>query len=136
MDISRYMHQHTDILGGITALRQLSHRGIASHASGIASELKALSRTITAHLAIEDRILYPLLRRSGNEAVASMAQDYQDGMKGIANAFLKFARHWSDAATLSRDPEQFRNEANVVLHDVHARIARENREFYPTIEAL
>lgn len=136
MDISRYMRQHADILSGITALRKLSRQGIANHASSIANELKALSRTITAHLAIEDRILYPLLRRGGNEAVASMAQDYQDGMKGIANAFLKFARHWSDAAILSHDPEQFRNEANIVLRDVHTRILRENREFYPTIEAL
>lgn len=136
MDISRYMHQHADILSGITALRKLSHQGIAKHAVGITNELKALSRTITAHLAVEDRILYPLLRRSGNAAVESMAQDYQDGMKAIAHAFLKFARHWSDAAILSREPEQFRSEANVVLHDVHARIMRENREFYPTIEAL
>src|SRR5690606_30963132 len=106
------------------------------HAVDIAHELKALSSVITTHLAIEDRILYPSLQRSGNAAMATMAQDYQDDMKGIANAFINFARRWSNATILSRNPERFRDEANSVLRDVHARMVRENREFYPAIEAM
>ncbi|MER1966548.1 hemerythrin domain-containing protein [Castellaniella sp. GW247-6E4] len=136
MDINRFKHQHVDILSGIAALRKLAHQGISEHAVDIAHELKALSTIITTHLAIEDRILYPSLRRSGNASMALMAQDYQDDMKGIANAFINFARRWSNATQLSRDPEKFRDEANTVLRDVHARMVRENREFYPAIEAL
>jgi len=136
MDIDRFKHQHVDILSGIAALRKLAHQGIVDHAVDIAHELKALSTVITTHLAIEDRILYPSLRRSGNAAMASMAQDYQDDMKGIANAFINFARRWSNTTQLTRNPEQFRDEANTILRDVHARMLRENREFYPAIEAL
>jgi len=136
MEIGRFKHQHVDILGGIAALRKLTHHGIAEHAVDIAHEIKVLSATVTAHLAIEDRILYPLLRRSGNAAIALMAQNYQDDMKGIASTFISFARRWSNATALSRNPEQFRDEANVILRDVHARMLRENREFYPAIEAL
>ncbi len=136
MDIDRFKHQHVDILSGIAALRKLAHQGITDHAVDIAHELKALSTVITTHLAIEDRILYPSLRRSGNTAMAMMAQDYQDDMKGIANAFINFARRWSSATLLSRNPDKFRDEANTVLRDVHARMLRENREFYPAIEAL
>jgi len=136
MDIDRFKHQHVEILSGIAALRKLAHQGIGDHAVDIAHELKALSSVITTHLAIEDRILYPSLQRSGNAAMATMAQDYQDDMKGIANAFINFARRWSNATILSRNPERFRDEANSVLRDVHARMVRENREFYPAIEAM
>lgn len=136
MDIKRFKHQHVDILSGIAALRKLAHQGITEHAVDIAHELKALSSVVTAHLAIEDRILYPSVRNSGDPAMAQMAQSYQDDMQGIANAFINFARRWGSATILTRNPEQFRDEANVVLRDVHARMLRENREFYPAIEAL
>lgn len=136
MDIDRFKHQHVDILSGIADLRKLAHQGIAEHAIEIAHALKALSAVVTTHLAIEDRILYPSLQRSGHAVMAQMAREYQDDMQGIANAFINFARRWSSATQLSRQPEQFRSEANTVLRDVHERMLRENREFYPAIEAL
>lgn len=136
MDISHFKHQHVDILSGIAALRKLSGQGIVDHAVDIAHELKNLSAVITSHLAIEDRILYPSLRKSGNAAIADMAQHYQEDMKGIASAFINFARQWGNATALSRNAEGFRAAANVTLRDVHARMLRENREFYPAIEAL
>lgn len=136
MDIDRFKHQHVDILSGIAALRKLAHRGVEDHAVDIAHELKALSAVVTAHLAIEDRILYPSIRRSGNARMANMAESYQTDMKGIASAFINFARRWSNAQTLAQHPQDFRDEANTVLKDVHERMVRENREFYPAIEAL
>lgn len=136
MDIDRFKHQHVDILSGIAALRKLTHQGVEDHAVDIAHELKALSAVVTSHLAIEDRILYPSIRRSGDTRMADMAESYQDDMKGIASAFINFARRWSSATTLAKRPDDFRNEANTVLKDVHDRMLRENREFYPAIEAL
>lgn len=136
MDIDRFKHQHVDILTGIAVLRKLAHQGVEDHAVDIAHELKVLSTIVTSHLAIEDRILYPSIRRSGDTDMADMAQSYQDDMKGIANAFINFARRWSNATTLAKRPDDFRAEANSVLKNVHERMLRENREFYPAIEAL
>ena len=136
MNIDRFKHQHVEILNGIHTLRQLSHQGIADHAVDIAHELQALAQVITQHLAIEDRILYPSLESSGNDRLARMSVSYQNDMKGIANAFIRFARQWGNAALLRRSPEDFRTAANTVLKNVHARMMRENREFYPAIEAL
>jgi hypothetical protein len=136
MDIDRFKHQHVDILSGIAVLRKLAHQGVEDRAVDIAHELKALSAVVTSHLAIEDRILSPSIRRSGDVGMARMAQSYQEDMKGIANAFINFARRWSSATVLAKNPDDFRHEANSVLRDVHARMLRENREFYPAIEAL
>ncbi|MGB3276804.1 MAG: hemerythrin domain-containing protein [Castellaniella sp.] len=136
MNIDRFKHQHVEILSGISLLRRLSHQGIADHAVDIAHELKALAQVVTQHLAIEDRILYPSLEKSGDDRMARMSAAYQGDMKGIASAFINFARRWGDATRLTRNPEDFRTEANTVLKSVHARMLRENREFYPAVEAL
>lgn len=136
MNIDRYKHQHTEILTGIRTLRELSHEGIADRAVDIAHELKVLAQVVTQHLAIEDRMLYPSLEQSGNQAIAHMSRSYQEDMKGIASAFINFARHWSNATILTRNPEAFRAQANTVLKNVHDRMLRENREFYPAIEAI
>lgn len=136
MNIDRFKEHHANIIHGIDTLRKLAHQGIADHADDIASELKKLAQLVTQHLAIEDRILYPTLEHCGHDHIARMSLAYQNDMKGIANAFISFSRRWSNSAQLSSAPEAFRSEANSVLKDVHGRIARENREFYPAIETL
>ncbi|MGB6242128.1 MAG: hemerythrin domain-containing protein [Castellaniella sp.] len=136
MNIDRFKHHHVEILSGIATLRKLSHQGVADHAVDLAHELKALSQVVTQHLAIEDRILYPSLERSGDERMAAMSRMYQNDMQGIASAFINFARRWSNATLLMKDPEGFRAEANTVLKSVHTRMVRENHEFYPAIETL
>ncbi|MDY0309529.1 MAG: hemerythrin domain-containing protein [Castellaniella sp.] len=136
MNIDRFKHQHVEILSGINQLRRLSHQGIADHAVDIAHALNMLARVVIQHLAIEDRILYPSLEHSGNERMARMGATYQGDMKGIANGFINFSRRWANATMLTRNPEGFRAEANTVLKQVHDRMLRENREFYPAIEAM
>ena len=118
------------------ALRRHLLNHAPQFARDIAQELGALSRLVTQHLAVEDRILYPTLAQSGNQGVAAMSARYQQEMQGIAFKFINFARQWSDAAHLAKEPEGFRAEANTVLRGVYERIQRENREFYPAIEAL
>lgn len=136
MNIDRFKNHHVEILEGIAVLRKLAHQGVAAHAVDIAHELKALGQVVTQHLAIEDRILYPSLERSGDERMAGMSRAYQNDMQGIASAFINFARRWSNATLLTKNPDGFRAEANIVLKSVHARMVRENHEFYPAIEAM
>ena len=136
MNIDRFKQQHVEILSAIHALRKLAHQGIAEHAVDITDELKSLARVVTQHLAVEDRILYPSLEKSGDNKVARMSASYQADMKGIASGFIRFSRHWTDARQLASQPEVFRNEANIILKQVHERLQRENREFYPAIEAM
>lgn len=136
MNIDRFKDHHVRIIAGIGQLRSLTHQGIEDRAVDIAHELKALAQVVTQHLAIEDRILYPTVERGGDARLANMSRAYQGDMKGIASAFIGFARRWSNATHLVREPEVFRAEANVVLKDVYLRMVRENREFYPAIEAM
>src|SRR5690606_18506181 len=135
MDIKRFKNQHVEILEGIDALRRLSRAGITANAQAIATRLAELSSLVTRHLAVEDRILYPSIQNGANQRLASMGRQYQEEMTGIASGYIAFGRRWGTAAQLRNDPEGFRKDANTILKTVYERLQKENREFYPAIEA-
>lgn len=134
MKIERFKQQHRDILTGIDRLRSLSRAGVAENASDIAKGIASLSELINLHLAIEDRILYPMLQTGENAALAAMGRKYQAEMGNIATPFIAFARKWNTPAALNQDPDGFRSDANTVLKRIYERMRREDTEFYPAIE--
>lgn len=81
-------------------------------------------------------MLYPLLEKSDDEAIAYLSRTYRTNMTGIAHAFILFSKHWTNARTVRDDPEGFRNAANDVLRRIHDRMVQENRHFYPAVEAF
>lgn len=135
MNIDKFKHQHIDIFSGIEALRRLVQAGIKQNADAIAARIVALSGVVRLHLAVEDRFLYPALEASGDPKLTRMSRLYQSEMDGIAGAYLAFAGRWNTARRLTLEPETFRAEANSVLKQVFDRMQRENREFYPVVEA-
>lgn len=136
MDIDRFKHQHVDILQRIDELRSLARKGIETNAQAIAQRVADLGKLVTLHLAIEDRIMYPTVRKAADPKLAAMGAAYQEEMKGIANRYLRFTEHWSKAQNVASEPEGFRSAANNVLRDVYLRMQRENQEFYPAVEGM
>jgi iron-sulfur cluster repair protein YtfE (RIC family) len=136
MNIDKFKRQHIDILSAIADLRKLVQSGIANHAADIAQRIVAMSGIIKLHLAVEDRVLYPALEASGNSQLAGMGQKYRQEMDGIAGSYLNFAAKWNTPRQLAEEPEAFREEANQVLKALYDRMKREDREFYPAIEAV
>ncbi|MYM67488.1 hemerythrin domain-containing protein [Pseudoduganella sp. FT55W] len=135
MNIDKFKHQHLDILGAIAALRTLVQSGIAEHAADISQRIIGMSGMVKLHLAVEDRLLYPVLEASGNQSLAGMSKRYRDEMSGISGTYLAFAAKWNSARLLQEQPESFRDEANHVLKTLYERMKKEDREFYPAIES-
>lgn len=135
MNIDKFKHQHEDIMGDISALRRLAQAGVAQNAASIASLIVSMSSTIKLHLAVEDQALYPALQRSDNSELALVGLQYQKDMGPVAQSYEAFARRWNRPESVCRDEQGFRDDANRVLRMVHERMLRENRDFYPRIEA-
>lgn len=136
MNIDSFKKQHVQILTGIATLRRYAQEGIKGNAESIANEVVMLSSVIKVHLAIEDRVLYPSLQKNAHPELAAMGRSYQNEMKDIANAYAGFSRRWNTASQVSENEDDFRRDANTVLKQVHQRMQKENREFYPAIEAV
>ena len=135
MNIDKFKYQHADIMSNISALRRLAQAGVAQNAADIARLIVSMSSTIKLHLAVEDHALYPALQRGDNPELARMGQQYKTDMGPIAQAYEAFARRWNRADSVLHDEQAFRDDANRVLRMVHERMQRENRDFYPRIEA-
>ena len=84
---------------------------------------------------MEDQALYPALQRGNNPELTLLGAQYQKDMGPIAQAYEAFARRWNRPESVGRDEQGFRDDANRVLRMVHERMQRENRDFYPHIEA-
>lgn len=136
MNIDKFKHQHVAIYECIRTLRHHVLSGIAENARQIAGTVVDMSSTIKLHLSVEDKVLYPALRSSKNQSMASLGNRYQEDMKAIARSYEEFARKWNTAVNVARDPEGFRAEANTVLKRLHARIRQEDSDFYPAIESI
>ena len=136
MNIEKFKHQHVDILSGIAELRRLTQLGITEHAHTIAARLVALSSVVRLHLAGEARGLYPTVEAAVDQQLRDMSRAYRGEMEGIANTYLRFVALWRTGAQIRNDPEGFRAAANAALRQVHDRMQRENREFYPAIERV
>lgn len=133
MNIDKLKDQHEHIHRCISTLRTSVTAGIEANAGEIARLIVSMSSVIKLHLAVEDRFLYPALH--GSASLAQMGQAYQSEMQEIAASYEGFARRWNLPAAIAGSPEGFRADANIVLKRLYQRICREDRDFYPAIEA-
>ncbi len=134
MNLDKYRREHADILDHVQQLKALSAQGIAAQAVAIARVVIAMSSVIKLHLSVEDRFLYPAMQQA-DATLATKARQYQEEMTSISTEYVQFSRQWNDAQRIAERPEHFRSEANRVLKMLFERIVRENREFYPMVEA-
>ena len=135
MQIGKFKHQHGDIKRRIAELRDLARAGADTHAEAIAQGIVAMSALIKLHLAVEDQVLYPALQADRQSDLARLARHYQSDMVPIAAAYDAFTRRWNTSQRVREDAQGFRDDANLVLRKLHERMLREDREFYPQIEA-
>ncbi|BBE32555.1 hemerythrin domain-containing protein [Sphingosinicella microcystinivorans] len=92
-----------------------------------------LARVLIAHLAIEDKWLYPALIRDGAAQVSALAQTFQRDMGGLAAAFNAYMLEWTEDR-ITNEWEAFQTATWALIEALDLRIRRENEELYPLAE--
>lgn len=112
---------------------------ILNHVDAAAPDFQALSnlrwrmsRVLLIHLAKEDRLLYPELRRSMQPGVSGLATRFADEMGGLALAFTDYVTNWPVQRAMA-DWRGFRRSTRAILTDLSDRIRREEQELYPLV---
>lgn len=98
--------------------------------------LRQLDTILTAHLASEDRLLYPELLASGHRRAAATASRFCEEMGGLTDSYGEFAARWRTAGALLADPAGFKRDWTALSGALAFRIQRENAELYPLADAL
>lgn len=93
--------------------------------------LARLTGIMRIHLALEDEILYPALRKSSNPRTAEIGERAWREMGGLADVFLDFVERWKRADVVLAEQARFRSESGTVFGALVQRIETEHREVYP-----
>lgn len=93
-----------------------------------------LARELMAHLALEDRILYPALQRTADANVRTTAARIQAEIGALAESFARYMSAWSDDK-ISREWPAFCADTAQILRALSDRINREDDILYPLAQA-
>jgi iron-sulfur cluster repair protein YtfE (RIC family) len=128
MDLTELRRQHDDI--SLTAKQLTQATANVAHPAQVGAIRWQLARQLMAHLALEDRILYPALQKSGDTQVRDTAARLQTETGALADAFATYMSAWSDDR-VARDWSGFCSETARILTALTDRIDRENKRLYP-----
>lgn len=130
--IAQLQSQHEACLAIVQDIQARSiHIADRPGAVEITLMIARLTGILRIHLALEDEILYPALRKSSNPRTAEIAERNWREMGGLADTYLDFADAWKSADVLLAEQARFRSESTAVFKALAERIAREHREVYP-----
>ena len=129
-DILTREHDEIDALA-VHLLAQVAR--LDAPADDIAAARWKLTRLLLAHLAKEDRLLYPAMKKDADRKLAGMATRFADEMGGLAADYSGYVSQWNIDA-MCRDWKAFQAETRRVLTALRRRIARENSELYPLMK--
>ena len=94
-----------------------------------------LSSTLIAHHETEDWLVYPRLLASADARMASTARAFSKDMGGLLAAYVVHCGKWQVNA-ITADWAGYRSDSRILIGALTRRIAREDREMCPMLEAL
>jgi len=127
MDTDTLRHQHDNISIAADELADAVRN--PGKPRPVATLRWRLARQLLAHLAVEDRFLYPSMITRGGDA-GRTAQRFQNEMGNLGEAFASYMSAWNEAR-IQREWAVFCGETGIILAALAERIDRENDILYP-----
>jgi iron-sulfur cluster repair protein YtfE (RIC family) len=129
--------QHNELGQLVALLRgELTLDRLVRDAAPARGLLSRLLDKLSVHLATEDRLLYPELRRHPEAAVADRVADLEHAMLAISDAIVAFGKRWPTPSVIADRPAIFIIETQEMLEALVTRIQLEESELYPAADAL
>jgi iron-sulfur cluster repair protein YtfE (RIC family) len=133
MDMTELRRQHDEISHIAHRLAQATADRTTPRSVG--SIRWQLARQLMAHLALEDRILYPALQRADDARIRATAATLQTETGALAESFSRYMTAWSDDR-VAREWSDFCVETQAIIRALSERVDRENRALYPLADTI
>ena len=131
LSYERLVAEHLEIeIEAADLLHHAGHRPLDPTA--IANSRWSFSRKSMAHLAKEDVLLYPMLRRNPVAEVAALAAEAAGDVGGLRDAFKDYMRRWTSDG-IAADPDGFDRDTRAIVAALRERVLREESQLYPHI---
>ncbi len=137
MKTDRYRKHHDELLNVVGNIQKyLTVEEVQSNPAVIRKLLTILAGAVRIHLAFEDRALYPSLLASTNSTVSTTAKQFMDEMSGIQGVLEGYLDKYHSVKIIKNNPDDFIYETKELFKVLGERIGRENRDFYPLVDAM
>ena len=127
--------QHKD-LAGIVVEIEGKLNALPGEADNIRRLLSTLAGKLSVHLAVEDKNLYPAMIGSANAEAKKTAEDFQNEMGALGEAFKDYTRKWPSAQKIQESTAEFSTETKSVFQALKQRIEREENTLYPLADTI
>lgn len=136
--LDRFRSHHRDLQAltkELDVLLDLDQLRARSQARSARQLLQNLMEQVDAHLADEDRGLYPPLLNQGNSCCTSLTWDFITGERPLRQRFQTYQRRWPQDGDC-RPIDAFARESQMLLLMIKARLQDEQRLLFPLLEGL
>jgi len=131
MDLKVLMDQHAElsvIVGKLNSL--LDQRILTNRAAEVEECISRLSDELTAHLATEDKYLYPILMRCDDSEIVETAKNFSTNMGGLKDTFIAYREKWK-VEEIASDPTNFILETIELISFLTERVSKEEKILFP-----
>ncbi len=130
-------HQHAGIMDVVVTISDhLTEATLLDHIPDILGHMIDLSGRLRAHLAVEDKMLYPMMIAADHPLASDRAAEYQEEMRGLAADFESYMSKWRSFTAIEADPKGFVTDTRALFEALSDRIDRENNRLYPLADEL
>jgi hypothetical protein len=133
-----FRRQHEELATlGTELLQQLAlgTEDIVARAGDLRRLMARFAGKLKMHASMENEALYPRLFDHSDPSVREKAEQLFEEVKGIYAAFAIFGERWPTTAAIEANPTEFVRETRRIMKALWLRMARENAELYPLVDA-
>jgi hypothetical protein len=133
-ETDRFRRQHEELLAmSSDIVRDLTCGRI--DAGAVRRQLARFGGKLMVHATMENDALYPRLLHHARADVCSRARMLYDDVKRVYDAWEGYARTWLEPGAIEADEVGFRRATYDVMRTLGRRMAREQNELYPLVDA-
>lgn len=95
--------------------------------------LTKLGTLLDSHLKIEDKLLYPILKKSPNKKIRDTATTFSNEMGGIGVKIIRYMEKWATSILIANEASTFIKETKAILTVLLQRITQEDNVLFPLL---
>jgi hemerythrin-like domain-containing protein len=127
-----FTRQHNEIIEIVTEIDQnLDNQILMEKSEETASLLNLLAGKLTAHLTMEDKVLYPKSMSNPSLEIKKTTKEFMDEMGSLSSVFKSYVAKWQDSNDIKEKADDFIIETKNLFQALGQRVEKENNILYP-----
>lgn len=134
MHLKNYLEQHEKIRQEIAYLQKIiDKKEVAENANEITLHINSLAGKLNMHLSVEDKHLYPDLRKQGDAKIQRAVDDYISEMGGLSEEFNAYKIRFNTKTKLVGNVEAFESCTKDIFQKILKRMEKEEKGLYKLV---